>query len=615
MSSSQGQVPSELEQARAAPEFGAHTPLSEKLLAVAIRAQNFTGSTGVAIALAEGDQMVCRANWGTSAPEVGATLSLENSFTGLCVRTGEPLRCDDAQSDSRVDPEACQALGISAIAAAPVRRGLKVIGVIAAFSDTPNAFTDKHLLILTTLADVVIELLDDPHPMQPLPQAVEAPAPDLVRAAAVVQASILPLVDKASVPTTVVQEPAAPVAEEDRTIVPIAPVQPETPADAPPAAAAEAAPDVSQAPQPEPAVAPVIAPFTPPAATAASKPFGRDTARGRASDVSEAPPKKDEVLPAAMDPGPPPPPGKTAPAAGPARLTLVKLPQPATASKPASAPTPVPTPASVPDFVADLRLSAVEADAKKDRQWLLPVAILAIFAVLAFAVERWHVAKNARKAKAIPAVQAPEPQAPPAPPIELKQEQPPEAAPAEPKHSPFSPPPIEEAVPPAKPAKKARPAEPPVDVTIHHDPQPVVEVAGPVRRPKAGASKAQAPDAQAPQLALSAPDLPEAVAKPAASSVAAPVSRFVQARVLERVEPAYPETARRMQLSGKVVVKATITKSGSVGGVQWVSGNELFRDSVIAALKQWRYQPASLNGKPIESDLEIVLQFHRPTDQ
>ena len=88
MGSAQGQVPSGVEQARTALEFGAHTPLSEKLLAVAIRAQNFTGSTGVAIALAEGDQMVCRANWGTSAPEVGATLSLENSFTGLCVRTG-----------------------------------------------------------------------------------------------------------------------------------------------------------------------------------------------------------------------------------------------------------------------------------------------------------------------------------------------------------------------------------------------------------------------------------------------------------------------------------------------------------------------------------------------
>jgi len=121
----------------------------------------------------------------------------------------------------------------------------------------------------------------------------------------------------------------------------------------------------------------------------------------------------------------------------------------------------------------------------------------------------------------------------------------------------------------------------------------------------------QVPEAQAPQLALSTPDLPEAVARPPTSTVVAPVSRFVPARVVQRVEPAFPETARRMQLSGKVVVRATITKSGSVTGVQWVSGNELFRDNAVAAVKQWRYQPANLDGKPIESDLEIVLQFHR----
>jgi len=575
MGSSQEQVPSEVEQVRAAPEFGAYTPLSEKLLAVAIRAQNFTGSSGVAIALAEGDQMVCRANWGTSAPEVGATLSLENSFTGLCVRTGEPLRCDDAQSDPRVDPEACQALGISAIVAAPVRRGLKVIGVIAAFSDTPSAFTDKHLLILTTLADVVVELLDDPHPVQPLPQSVATP--EMARAEAAVQASVVPL-DRASVPTTVLKEPAAPAAEEDLIAVPIAPpatIQPEPPADAPPSVAAETAPDNAQPPQSEPAAPPVIASF-PPAATASSKAAGGDSPR-RAGDQLEALPKKEEVLPAAMDPGPPPQPAKTALTAGPARVTLVKPPTPTT--------TLAPTQPSVPDFVADLRFSGIEADAGTSRRWLLPAAILAIFALLAFAAWRWHAWKNAHKAQPTPAAQAPQPQAMPAPPGELRhEEQLPEAAPAEPKHSPFSPPPIMEAAPSS--AKKARPAEPPPDVTIHKT------------QPEAAAS-----------------DLPEAVAKPPTASVGAPTSRFVPARVLERVEPEYPNAARRALVSGKVVVRATIAKSGSVTGVQWVSGSEVFRENAIAAVKQWRYQPASLNGKPIESDLEIVLQFHRPTSQ
>jgi len=213
-------------------------------------------------------------------------------------------------------------------------------------------------------------------------------------------------------------------------------------------------------------------------------------------------------------------------------------------------------------------------------------AILAIFALLAFAAWRWHAWKNAHKAQPVPTAQAPQPQAAPAPPSELTHEERP-AAQGEPKHSPFSPPPIMEAVP--SPAKKPRPAEPPADVTIHKTQPPPPETA--------------------------AADAPEPVTKPTAATVAAPGSRFVAARVLERVEPAYPETAGGKQTSGKVVVKATISKSGSVTGVQWVSGNELFRDSAFAAVKQWRYQPASLNGKPIESDLEIALQFHRPTGQ
>jgi len=121
--------------------------------------------------------------------------------------------------------------------------------------------------------------------------------------------------------------------------------------------------------------------------------------------------------------------------------------------------------------------------------------------------------------------------------------------------------------------------------------------------------------APAPQLALSAPELPAALPKAAPAAVVGPVSRIQPARLVQRVEPVYPEAARRLQMSGKVVVKATITKSGTVSGIQWVSGNNLFRDSAITALKQWRYKPASLNGEPVESDLEIVLQFNRPTNR
>ena len=566
MGSAQGPVTSELERARTAPEFGAHTSLAEKLLAVAIRAQNFTGSTGVAIALSDGQEMVCRANWGTSAPEVGARLNTENSFTGLCVRTGEALRCDDAQSDPRVDPQACRALGISGIAVAPVRRKSKVIGVIAAFSDTPNTFTEKHLLILTTLAEVIVELLDDPRPPVPLPAGLDA-APDLAGATVGAQSPPAPQLDKART-ASLIREPITAV--EDATVAATAPEKsPEMPA-------AHGSP-------PDQAAANHVA----------SWPATSEAAALQQQPKTTPPPSRSKT----GRPGD----------ASPSRLQLVK-----------QAPS---TPE--PDFGPELTLSSFEADASPPRRWLLPVAILAIFAVIAFASWLVYSSRHAGPEKQLRAATPAAPQAAPAP-TEVPQPEParlvkPDVVETEPESAnpklkanavpPPAPSPAKATSALAKPTPAKEPAVEPEDVTIRHSPEPVIEDAGPVRHPSVVPQRPQVPEA--PQLAMVAPQLPSDLAKPAASFVAGPVSRLAPARLDRRVEPPYPDAARRMGIAGRVVMKATISKSGAVSSLQWVSGNEIFRDTTIAAVRQWRYKPATLNGQPVESDLEIVLQFSR----
>jgi TonB family protein len=578
MDSAQGPVSTELEQAHTAPDFGAHTPLSEKLLAIAIRAQNFTGSSGIAIALTEGQEMICRANWGTSAPEVGTRLSVEHSFTGLCVRAGEPQRCDDAQSDPRVDAEACRALGISAIAAAPVRRGLKVIGVIAAFSDTPNAFTHKHLLILSTLSEVIVELLEDP--VQPLPPIV-AGVPDLARAAAAVQATVAPLAGSVTV-TARVKDSAT--FQPEAAIAATAPNLAEPPVEVPVPSAAGESVALVQLP-------PVDATLTPPSGASTSVGIARASAPERATARREnAARRPTEILPAAMDPGSLPNVSKTS-----AQVVPFKTPEKPFAEVSAT---------DTPTFAA-------LGDSTPHPRWLLPAAVVAIVAVLGIAGWRWQVAR-----KASTATQSSAPlQQPQAPQPDVAQEGKASGANSiEPQNNPFSPPQMTTVAPPAKTKPTLELA---ADVPLRRTPQPVVETAGPVRRPgTTGVSKvAQVPEAQPPQLALAAPDLPTVLAKPAAAAVTAPVSRVAAAQLVRRVEPIYPEAARRLRLSGKVVVKATITKAGNVGNVRWVSGSDLFRDATVAAVKQWRYKPASLNNQPIESDLEIVLQFNRPTNQ
>src|SRR5512142_3429207 len=90
------------------PKRDVSTATSDELATVVMRAQAFTSATGAAIALTENDEMICRASSGTTAPDVGVHLSIEGSFTGLAVTSGQALRCDDSETDSRVDAAACR---------------------------------------------------------------------------------------------------------------------------------------------------------------------------------------------------------------------------------------------------------------------------------------------------------------------------------------------------------------------------------------------------------------------------------------------------------------------------------------------------------------------------
>jgi len=151
----------------------------DDLAVVAQRAQAFTNASGVAIALSEGnaDEIVCRARSGASAPEVGAALRVEGSFTGLCIQTGKELRCDDCETDTRVDTAAIRALGIRSMVVTPIREENRVIGVLAAFAPTPHAFTITHVAVLKTMADQISALLQkERRAREENPQA-EAPRP------------------------------------------------------------------------------------------------------------------------------------------------------------------------------------------------------------------------------------------------------------------------------------------------------------------------------------------------------------------------------------------------------------------------------------------------------
>jgi N-acetylmuramoyl-L-alanine amidase len=130
--------------------------LDEVLQLVAERALVISGADGVAIAMAEGDAIVCRASCGAVAPDAGARLDPNSGFSGACLVSGRIVRCDDSEIDSRVDAQACRRLGARSMVAVPLLARQRVIGLVEAFSSEPYGFNDSDVRSLGLLAELIL---------------------------------------------------------------------------------------------------------------------------------------------------------------------------------------------------------------------------------------------------------------------------------------------------------------------------------------------------------------------------------------------------------------------------------------------------------------------------
>jgi periplasmic protein TonB len=88
------------------------------------------------------------------------------------------------------------------------------------------------------------------------------------------------------------------------------------------------------------------------------------------------------------------------------------------------------------------------------------------------------------------------------------------------------------------------------------------------------------------------------------------VSQGVSAGLLVRkVNPNYPPLARQARIQGQVILRAVISKDGSIEGLTLVSGHPMLAPAAIDAVKQWKYKPYLLNGEPVEVDTEVLVNF------
>jgi periplasmic protein TonB len=76
------------------------------------------------------------------------------------------------------------------------------------------------------------------------------------------------------------------------------------------------------------------------------------------------------------------------------------------------------------------------------------------------------------------------------------------------------------------------------------------------------------------------------------------------------VQPKYPQEARDKGIEGDVILQATIDTRGHMANLRLAQGDPILGAAAIDAVKKWRYKPYILNGKPVEVETTVKIQFH-----
>src|ERR1700681_3307461 len=121
-----------------------------------VRAAEATHASAAALALARGDEMVCRAVTGHLAPDLGIPLNTRDGLSGACLQTRQPQLSVDTEFDPRVDPAISRRLGIRSILIVPIfdmNSPQLFTGVLEAFSSSPAAFSNSDQKLLEGFAE------------------------------------------------------------------------------------------------------------------------------------------------------------------------------------------------------------------------------------------------------------------------------------------------------------------------------------------------------------------------------------------------------------------------------------------------------------------------------
>jgi protein TonB len=165
-----------------------------------------------------------------------------------------------------------------------------------------------------------------------------------------------------------------------------------------------------------------------------------------------------------------------------------------------------------------------------------------------------------------------------------------------------APEPLRPFVPPAS----KQPADPRANVTLPAPPR--TDASGPdaVRALPASLVNAGSippppppPQAQTPVAVSSAPEKPPVAIGGAVR----------EAQLISKTLPVYPDAARKRAVLGEVRLEAQIDDKGNVQNLKVLSGDPVLAAAAKAAVLKWKYQPGTLNGRPIATPVQIQILF------
>lgn len=79
--------------------------------------------------------------------------------------------------------------------------------------------------------------------------------------------------------------------------------------------------------------------------------------------------------------------------------------------------------------------------------------------------------------------------------------------------------------------------------------------------------------------------------------------------ILHRVDPLYPELARRARVQGTVVLMMVVDERGVPMQVRVLDGPVPLQDAALQAARQWRFEPAQMDGRPVAASFRLTLNF------